>query len=678
MVNYLIVAIGQCGNQLTYEFLNMIYDHCIKNHEYFEYHKQKSNSSKSTRVRKGSAKKGSETKRIHPYFHEKKANSGNKDTDIQETLLSSFFRRDETSNFDSSQDRFTARVICLDTEPKVIHDCVEKAKAHIPSQSIHRWHYDESGIAFRHSGAGNNWALGYSIATGDFLETALDKIRREIEKCDDIPVLIYIHSLAGGTGSGLGTHLAESSYELFSNCFHYHILISPHSFSEVIVQYYNTLLCLSKIHHNTDGILIFDNENAQLLCKQMKFIEKPLLADLNQVISNHLVPLFLPKRHSTLFSAPPPNTTNNYESLFFSSSSLPVNSSSSSSSGFRFTHLNDDLTYLCSNPNYRFFNVKLSPQTSIDSIDFTYDSWFTLVNAIQRMQLSGTLSERNILPYVKQFGKKDDSPHLNHGVSSSWRNKSKSLSSSSQDFNHHNRSHSQDRDHELSTVVEHDVLDDDNDNDLDAIFPLPKIPPQEMSFQSPPAHHRTALSINNPPRNNPLSVVKSVASIICCHGEGAHQAIHELESQFHEDTQQEISSSSHHRPVPSDLASVRSSKTSFKSMSGTSSAYVNAHQNQPKLFEEYLQSHSSFHSLNQLPIQFASSNFLLNQYQRSTTVLSNDQSILPLLQRTIKKSAEMFQVRAYLHQYLSHGLEMDDFVDSFQSLGSVVQYYSDL
>ena len=663
MVNFLIIAIGQCGNQLSYELLNMIYDHCVKNSESIDGQKQKSHVtskfSRSKTPRKDSTNK--KTPHSRPYFHREKNDPSSINDDSQDILLSSLFRTDEPSLGDKSKTAFKARVVCLDTEPKVIQDCLEKAKGHFTPQSHYSWLYDENNVAYRHSGAGNNWALGYSIATGDFLELALEKIRREIERCDDVPILVYIHSLAGGTGSGLGTHLVESSYELFSNCFHYHVLVSPHSFSEVIVQYYNALLCLSKIYHNSDGILIFENENAQLLCKQMKFIEKPVLADLNHTIANHLVTLFLPKKPSSSLSSSSIHPRNEYEKMFLS------DPHTSAGSYGNYNYLNDDLTYLCSNPNYRFFNVKITPQTSIDSIDFTYDSWFTLLNTIQRMQLSGTLSERHILPFVKQLGKKEDSP--SHSTyTGGYRSKSKS----------------QDDSHGLLNPIEeegHEHSDSIEDYDIQALsHPPPKIPPPNPTydsqlFQSPPRNH---------PQGKQLPLIKSVASIISCHGEGAMIAIEQLESQFREDSIHDPSQSSS-LPISFESKSIRSSA---QSMSGTtnntsyisSQAYVNYHQNKPKLFEEYLTSHSTFHSFHHssIPIQFSYSNFLLNQYQRSTTVISNDQSILPLLQRTIKRSSEMFQVKAYLHQYTTHGLEMDDFIDSFQSLGSVIQSYSDL
>lgn len=147
MVNHVFVATGQCGNQLGYELLDRLYSHSIS----------------------------------QPHSTE--------DVSLDaEVLKSSLFRGNKN----------TGRIVCLDTEPKVIQDCINKTKRK------DRWIYDPKSIAYLHGGAGNNWALGYSMASGEFLDISMNCIRREVELCDSAPVITFIHSLAGGTGSGLG------------------------------------------------------------------------------------------------------------------------------------------------------------------------------------------------------------------------------------------------------------------------------------------------------------------------------------------------------------------------------------------------------------------------------------------------------------------------------------------
>jgi hypothetical protein len=40
----------------------------------------------------------------------------------------------------------------------------------------------------------------------------------------------------------------------------------PYHFGEVIVQHYNSLLCLSKVSQASDGVMLFDNEVCMKAC----------------------------------------------------------------------------------------------------------------------------------------------------------------------------------------------------------------------------------------------------------------------------------------------------------------------------------------------------------------------------------------------------------------------------
>eukprot|EP01034_Spumella_vulgaris_P035488 gene35488-43752_t len=105
---------------------------------------------------------------------------------------------------------------------------------------------------------GNNWALGYQMTSGEYLETALNCIQRELEYCDHSQTLVFMHSVAGGTGSGLGTRITE-----ISNASH--------------------------------GVITFENETAKVLCQTTRSIERPTMTDINYTIVSNLIPIFLPK-----------------------------------------------------------------------------------------------------------------------------------------------------------------------------------------------------------------------------------------------------------------------------------------------------------------------------------------------------------------------------------------------
>ena len=57
------------------------------------------------------------------------------------------------------------------------------------------------------SGAGNNWAHGHFEYGGRYREILYEKIRKEVERCDSLQSFFLIHSIGGGTGSGLGSYI---------------------------------------------------------------------------------------------------------------------------------------------------------------------------------------------------------------------------------------------------------------------------------------------------------------------------------------------------------------------------------------------------------------------------------------------------------------------------------------
>eukprot|EP01036_Dinobryon_divergens_P038334 gene38334-50319_t len=152
--------------------------------------------------------------------------------------IEAFFRMSESGT------RPHARAVCLDTEPKVIHACLQQAF------DKKNWIFDPSSVLYRHGGAGNNWAMGYEMGSGEFSIAALDCIRRELEHCDDPASLLMIHSVGGGTGSGLGTRMTEAAAD--------------------------------EVAHN--------------ICTSLRSAARPTLADINCAIVRNVIPALLPKR----------------------------------------------------------------------------------------------------------------------------------------------------------------------------------------------------------------------------------------------------------------------------------------------------------------------------------------------------------------------------------------------
>ena len=69
-------------------------------------------------------------------------------------------------------------------------------------------------ISKEQTGAGNIWASGYK-QTQAYLEQLLDMLDREAEGSDSLSGFCLTHSIAGGSGSGMGSQLLERISERY-------------------------------------------------------------------------------------------------------------------------------------------------------------------------------------------------------------------------------------------------------------------------------------------------------------------------------------------------------------------------------------------------------------------------------------------------------------------------------
>ena len=117
-------------------------------------------------------------------------------------------------------------------------------------------------VSEQRNGAGNNWLNGYSYGS-QYEDDLLNLIDRECDKCDNLNNLQLFHSVAGGTGAGIGSFLLEALNDRYGskklmNTF----LIFPSSegTSDVVVQPYNTMLTLKRLIDFSDATVVFDND----------------------------------------------------------------------------------------------------------------------------------------------------------------------------------------------------------------------------------------------------------------------------------------------------------------------------------------------------------------------------------------------------------------------------------
>lgn len=153
----------------------------------------------------------------------------------------------------SESNKYTPRAILVDLEPSV----VSKATAELPMYNLRNRHLCENG-----AGAGNNWKQGYEYGL-NHQEELIDIIDREVDKCDNLGNFQLIHSIAGGTGSGVGSLLLELLHDRYGgksliNTFL--VFPSNEKASDVVVQPYNTVLTLKRLIEFSNGTFVFDND----------------------------------------------------------------------------------------------------------------------------------------------------------------------------------------------------------------------------------------------------------------------------------------------------------------------------------------------------------------------------------------------------------------------------------
>jgi hypothetical protein len=66
---------------------------------------------------------------------------------------------------------------------------------------------DTTQLVYDVSGAGNNWAHGHHGYGPTYREALSEQLRRAAEACESLQSFLLLHSLGGGTGSGLGTYI---------------------------------------------------------------------------------------------------------------------------------------------------------------------------------------------------------------------------------------------------------------------------------------------------------------------------------------------------------------------------------------------------------------------------------------------------------------------------------------
>ena len=218
----------------------------------------------------------------------------------------------------ADDDHYVPRALLMDLEPRVVN-------ATLASPYGKLFNAESVFLSREGGGAGNNWAAGY--AQGNALsEDIMDMIDREASDSDSLEGFVLCHSIAGGTGSGMGSYILErlndqypkkliQTYSVFPNqqaggggtraaggggvisanasgagaAAAAGVTLAVDSAaatsSDVVVQPYNSLLSLKRLALNADCCVVLDNAALDRIASERLRVANPSVSQLNSLVS---------------------------------------------------------------------------------------------------------------------------------------------------------------------------------------------------------------------------------------------------------------------------------------------------------------------------------------------------------------------------------------------------------
>ncbi|XP_068601798.1 tubulin delta chain [Brachionichthys hirsutus] len=264
-----------------------------------------------------------------------------------------FFRR-------TGRGELVARAVLVDMEPKVINQSVARAAR------SGRWRYGEAAHFSQKQGSGNNWANGFCVHGPNHRDVVEELVRREVEACDRLAGLMAMMSVAGGTGSGVGTYVTQRLRDAYPKSFILNHLTWPYGTGEVIVQNYNSVLTLAHLYRLSDAILVHENDTVHRICSKLLNIKDISFGDVNGVIAHQLGGVLQP--------------------------ALAAGAGGAHSRD----PLGDLVSALACHPEYKLLSVSTIPQMSSAALQYSAFSWPGLLKHLRQMLVCNSKMEEGI------------------------------------------------------------------------------------------------------------------------------------------------------------------------------------------------------------------------------------------------------------------------------------------
>ena len=114
----------------------------------------------------------------------------------------------------------------------------------------------------------------------------LDRLRKEAEDCDCLQGFQFVHSIGGGTGSGMIAHLLKDIKNQFYNKITETYTVFPsNKYQDTVVEPYNAVLSLAQMKEYADIIHVIDNDALYNICSNHLRLSRPDDHDLKSINS---------------------------------------------------------------------------------------------------------------------------------------------------------------------------------------------------------------------------------------------------------------------------------------------------------------------------------------------------------------------------------------------------------
>ncbi|KAK2948906.1 putative Tubulin delta chain [Blattamonas nauphoetae] len=280
-----------------------------------------------------------------------------------------------------------ARCVLVDMEEKVVNRALELAS------KTNKWSYNNENVFVRESGAGNNWAFGYARLSVLMQDPVLELVRKEAEASNNLEGFLLFHSLAGGTGSGVGTHLSEILHDEFPSKILINQVAWPFISGDVVVQHFNGMLTLAHLNQVSDGIIFSENEVLQSISQQELKIDQPSFFDMNKIVAENVCGLFLPSRSIDIRQTRDQNVFNKLDQKSLNTAVSRLQSSPS-----------QIINHLCCHSGFKLLSFKSFPHVPPRSRSFEDIPWKTIVPKLSGMVGSNAKTEqqsRNVSEHIR-------------------------------------------------------------------------------------------------------------------------------------------------------------------------------------------------------------------------------------------------------------------------------------